>query len=195
MTDAVTNIECICCGRALVLPEGLREGASFTCPACTHVSRNIPTVRTFRWEQVDPYIRRNGVSRGNLWGGLLGSLAWLVVLAVIMIVRSEFKVFDFALIALPYLAVLVVLRLTRPGRPAMLWMMQLWIGLGSYCLYLAVLKMLRTDWTKVLEVVGDISPSLLLALGGTWLGVGFVGTWIYKTGAARLPKARERMAT
>ncbi len=183
-------IDCSCCGRALALPEGLKEGASFACAACGAVARNVAFTREFRWESQDPYLRKHGTSRGNLWGGGVGSLIWLVVLAVLMLVRSKFSLGVLMAIAIPYVLLLVMLRLMRPRRPALLWMMRVWAGLGAYLLYLAGLQVIRKDWTDVMKAVADVSPALLLGLGAAWLVTGFVGTWLYRSYANRLPQAQ-----
>jgi len=182
-------IDCSCCGRALALPEGLKEGAAFACSGCGMGARNVAFTRAFRWESQDPYLRKHGASRGGLWGGFFGSLVWLVVLAVLMLLRSKFHLGAFVAIAAPYLLLLVSLRLLRPRRPALLWMMYLWMGLGAYCIYLAGLEVLLKDWTDVMKTFADVSPALLLALGSAWLVTGFVGAWLYRGYIRRLPQA------
>jgi hypothetical protein len=192
---SVPVIDCSCCGSALVLPPDLREGAAFACPDCGAALRNVPFVREFRWESQDPYVRRHGVSRGNLWGAMIGSLVWVVVLAVLMLLHGRFSLGVLMAIAVPYLALLIVLRLLRPRRPALRWMMFLWMGLGAYFMYLAALQMLLKDWTDVMKTVAVASPALLLGLGGAWLATGFAGSWLYSAYTARLPRAQRAPVT
>ncbi|HTE06865.1 MAG TPA: hypothetical protein VK824_11765, partial [Planctomycetota bacterium] len=167
-------IDCSCCGSALALPEGLQEGGAFACSRCGMALRNVAAARDFRWEAQDHSLRKHGATRGNLWGGLVGSLMWLVVLAVLMLLRGRFALGLFVAIAAPYLLLLAGLRVSRPRRPAVLWLMGLWMGLGAYCLYLAGVRALSGAWDDVMKGVADVSPALLIGLGCAWLVTGLL---------------------
>lgn len=77
----MTRIECLGCGHVLVLPGSIPEGGTFACAHCRLVMQNVEAARRFRWKEVDPYVRRHGASRLNLWGGLGGAVLWLPILA------------------------------------------------------------------------------------------------------------------
>jgi len=183
-------IECPCCGHVLALPDTLRENALFACAHCGMVIRNCAGSRAFRWAHLDPYVRRNGASRANLWGGLLGALAWLPVLALVMLLTGRFDVRVLLVLAGPYLALLAVLRARRARTPAIVWCMELWAGLGAYLLYLHVLGLILPDRMKlVYSASGALSgPAMLVGLGGTWLALGILGRTWYRRRAARLPQ-------
>jgi hypothetical protein len=183
-------IECPCCGSALALPEAVREGGAFACAACFQQLRNTQATRDFRWESVDPYIRKHGASKANIWGGLLGAMAWLPGLAIFLLLRGRFAIGAFLLIAAPYLLLLALLRAARARRPAMLWLMQLWTGLGLFLLYLAGLLTLLAGGEAALLSDFDVAPALPASVGGIWLATGLGGTWWYKRTSTRLPQAR-----
>jgi hypothetical protein len=189
--DEPARIECPCCGHALAVPPDVREKALFACAHCGMVIRNCEGSRAFRWAHVDPYVRKNGTSRANLWGGLLGALAWLPVLALVMLLTGRFDVRILLALAGPYLALLAVLRARRPRLPAIVWSMELWAGLGAYLLYLHLLGLLMPDRMKVVYTGSAAlsGPAMVLGLGGTWLAVGLAGRAWYRRRAARLPQA------
>lgn len=189
MADAV-RIECPCCGHALAVPDAVPEKGLFACAHCGMVIRNCEGSRAFRWAHVDPYVRRNGANRANLWGGLAGSLAWLPVLALVMLLTGKFKVEILLALAGPYLALLAVLRARRARTPAFVWSMELWAGLGAYLLYLHVLGLLMPDQMKVIYSGSGVlsGPGMVVSLGGTWLAVGLLGRAWYVRRAARLPQ-------
>jgi hypothetical protein len=189
--DATARIECPCCGHALAVPPEVRENALFACAHCGMVIRNCDGSRAFRWAHVDPHVRKHGASRANLWGGLLGALAWLPVLALVMLLTGRFDIRVLLALAGPYLALLAVLRGRRARTPAIVWSMELWAGLGAYLLYLHVLGLLMPNQMK-LVYSGDMAlsgPAMVVGLGGTWLAVGLLGRAWYRRRAARLPQA------
>lgn len=188
--DEPARIECPCCGHALAVPADVRDNALFTCAHCGMIIRNCEGSRAFRWNLVDPYVRRHGASRANLWGGLIGSLAWLPALALAMAVGGTFDVGLLLLLAGPYLVLLAALRLRRPRTPAVVWGMELWAGLGAYILLLAALNLLRPElMTPVFGGSGRLAPTAALALGALWLLMGVGGRAWYRRRAARLPQA------
>jgi hypothetical protein len=189
--DEPARIECPCCGHALAVPPEVREHALFACGHCGMVIRNCEGSRAFRWADVDPYVRRNGASRANLWGGLIGALAWLPVLALVMLLKGGFDVRVLLALAGPYLVLLAVLRGRRARTPAIVWSMELWAGLGAYLLYLHVLGLILPSQMRLVSS-GELSlsgPAMLVGLGSTWLAVGLGGRAWYRRRAARLPQA------
>jgi len=187
-----TTLECPCCGHVLAVPADVAENALVACAHCGMVIRNCSGSRAFRWSIVDPYVRRHGASRANLWGGLLGSLAWVPVLAIVMAVTGRFDILVLSLLAVPYLALLVWLKARRPRTPALVWSMELWAGLGAYFLYLGVLHVVLPQRLEVLFAVsgtpsgGPVALLTLMVLGGVWLLLGLVGRGWYRRRAARL---------
>jgi|GEM_PF-4998608 len=187
-TAATTTLECPCCGHALAVPSEVRERALCACAHCGFILRNCAGSRAFRWEHVDPYVRRHGASRANLWVGLLGSLLWLPALVVAMLVRGRFSLVAFMALAVPYLLLLVVLRARRARTPALVWAMELWMGLGSYLLYLAALRLVWLQTFGDILGLGGVTPLAVVVLGTMWLLMGLAGRRWYRWRAARLPQ-------
>jgi hypothetical protein len=189
-----TTLECPCCGHVLAVPPDVAENALVTCAHCGMVIRNCLGSRAFRWSMVDPYVRRHGATRANLWGGLLGSLAWLPVLAIVMAVTGRFDLLLLCVLAVPYLGLLAWLKARRPRTPQMVWSMELWAGLGTYFVYLGLLHVFLPQRLEVLFAVsgtpagGPVALLTILVLGGTWLLLGLVGRGWYRRRAQRLPQ-------
>ncbi len=186
--SGTATLECPCCGHALAVPAGLRERALCTCAHCGLILRHGEGSRAFRWSQVDPYVRRHGVSRANLWGAYVGALAWLPALAVAMLIRGRFDLLALVVLALPYLLLLAVLRARRARTPAMVWVMELWAGLGAYLLYLSGLALVWTAALGDILVPGGVAPLAVAVLGAVWLALGLAGRGWYRWRAARLPQ-------
>ena len=187
------TLECPCCGHVLAVPADVKDDALVACAHCGMVIRNCVGSRAFRWALVDPYVRKNGASRANLWGGLLGALAWLPVLAVVMAVLGRFDVALLAALAVPYLALLAWLRARRARTPALVWSMDLWAGLGIYLLYLVLLHVVLPERLEVLFATsgaagGGVGMLTALVLGVTWLAIGVAGHLWYRRRAAKLPQ-------
>jgi hypothetical protein len=186
-TGAAAALECPCCGYVLALPAEVSEGAPCSCGHCGNMLRNDVAARSFRWAAQEPYIRRNGVSRANLWGGLIGALAWLPALIVVMLFTSRFDIVLLLALAAPYLVVLAVLRARRARTPPTVWMMEVWIGFGSYLVYLLALHVFLPQDSRVVFDFGGLGPAAVGLLGFLWLGIGLVGKGWYRRRAARLP--------
>jgi hypothetical protein len=191
---ADTTIECPCCGHALAVSSEVAEDALFACAHCGMIVRNCTGSRAFRWALVDPYVRRYGTSRANLWGGLLGSLAWLPVLALVMAITGRFDILLLCALAVPYLALLAWLKARRARTPALIWSMDLWAGMGAYFLYLGVLHILLPERLEVLFAVsgtpagGPVALLTVMVLGGAWLLLGIIGRTWYRRRAEGLPQ-------
>ncbi len=185
----MTRIECSCCGSVLSLPDSVPEGGELACARCHLVMLNVEATRRFRWAEVDPYVRRHGASRLNLWGGLGGASLWLPVLAVALAVNGRFDAPFVASLALPYLALLAVLARKRARTPAMVWIFSLWMGLGCYGLYVAALVALRPDWAALLSGASGASlPGVWWGFSGTALATGALGVALSLRKARRVPR-------
>jgi len=190
----MTRIECSGCGSALQLPDGLKEGAAFACAQCGQVARNVESVRRFRWAELDPYVQKHGVSRANLWGGLIGSLVWIPALVVVLVATDQFDVGLLAALAAPYLVLLAVLKQRRPRTPATLWAAHQWVGFGIYFLYLFTLFSMFPRWAGVVLDISGMNRSvitrwMLAVLGTSAIGGGFAVSWLYRARVRSLPRA------
>jgi len=182
------SLECPCCGHVLAVPAEVSDDALCACAHCGMVLRNCTGSRAFRWALVDPYVRRHGVSRANLWGGMLGALVWLPVLAIVMAVTGKFDIALLLALAGPYLILLAFMRKRRAATPALVWTMELWIGFGLYLLYLGLLHALLPQRLEVVFSAGGVGMLTIFVLGGAWVAFGLCGRAWYRGRAARLPQ-------
>jgi hypothetical protein len=181
-SSLATVVECPGCGHRLVLPREVGEGAEFVCGHCTTALRNVPALRVFRWSDVDPYVRRHGASRANLWGGLAGAALWLPLLAAVQVVQHRLDPGFLAAVGLPYLALLVAAGRARARTPAPTWMGLVWLGLGAYLLLVSALLRAVPAW-------GAQLPGLQLwVFGGTAAVTGAFLLVSYRRRIARLPR-------
>ena len=193
MADA-TTLECPCCGHVLAVTPDVADNALVACAHCGMVLRNCVGSRAFRWSMVDPYVRRHGVSRANLWGGLLGSLVWLPVLAIVMAVTGRFDILLLCVLAVPYLLMLGWMKARRARTPPLIWSMELWAALGAYFLYLGLLHVLLPQRLEVLFAVsgtptgGPVALLTIMVMGGAWLLFGLGGRAWYRRRALGLPQ-------
>ncbi|MHC5212578.1 MAG: hypothetical protein ACYTG2_17840 [Planctomycetota bacterium] len=187
--EKTVRVECQCCGHVLMLPEKFPENGRFTCGHCSLVMRNVEFTRAFRWAHVDPYVRKHGASRANLWGGLLGSILWLPLLTGVMAWQGELDIGLLLVVAAPYLLMLGVLRTLRARTPAALWGFYLWGALGGYFVYLRVLLFFFPGWAGVLldTSVPSLSLWTLGGMGVTWMLLGIIGAIVYRRRARRPP--------
>jgi len=186
MAESAT-LECQCCGYVLAVPADLKDKCWCSCGHCRMILRNDAAGRAFRWAYLDPYVRRNGASRANTWGGLLGAMAWLPALAAVMLIMGQFDVLLFSALAVPYLLLMAWMRVRRPRTPALVWMMDLWALLGTYLLYLAGLHIILPEKSRVVFSFGGVGPAAATTLGAMWLLLGLGGRWWYGRRAARVP--------
>ena len=190
----MTRVECSGCGSSLQLPEGLKEGAAFACSKCGQIARNVESVRRFRWAELDPYVQKHGVSRANLWGGLIGSVVWIPALVIVLVATDQFDVGLLAAMAAPYLVLLAVLKQRRPRTPTTLWAAHQWVGFGLYFLYLFTLFSLFPKWAGVvLDISGMnravITRWMLAVLGASAIAGGISVAWLYRARAKSVPRA------
>jgi hypothetical protein len=186
----MAHIDCQCCGAGLEVTPIIPEGAQFACAHCGLILLNVPAARSFRWADLDPYIREHGASRANLWGGVAGSALWLIIFGVVTAARGTFRPGLMLALALPYLALLAVLFRGRARTPAALWGYRLWTGLGAYGVYLWLLLTLKPDWGEVFVAAGTdpYDVAILGIFGVVSLLVGLFASARYRRRAARLPQ-------
>ncbi|HZM00552.1 MAG TPA: thioredoxin family protein [Planctomycetota bacterium] len=154
------RIECAGCGFVLAVPDDLREGAGFTCAHCGLIARNVESVRRFRWAELDPFVRRHGVSGANLWGGVVGSLVWLPVLTIVLAAEGRFELGLFVAIAAPYLFLQGVLKQRRPRPPTALWAAHLWLLVALFSGSAGAL-------VDSAGAGGNVLPAMIVAMGAT----------------------------
>ncbi len=187
-------IDCQACGRRLDLPEGFPEGGDFACADCGLWLRNVEAARTFRWASLDPYVRRHGASRLNLWGGFAGSVLWLPIVLGLMAARRAMTLPLALALSLPYLALTLWLLRRRAGAPALLWIQWVWASLGGYLVYAWALLRLVPGWRRLLEgVTGSgeaTAPRALGVYGALALAIGLLGAGLYRWKGRRLPQLR-----
>lgn len=186
----MTRVECLGCGHVLTLPPEIPEGGDFACAHCGLQMRNVEVARSFRWKDVDPYVRKHGASRLNLWGGLGGSVIWLPILAVVLAVQGKFDGLFLAALAVPYLALLAVFGVKRARAPATAWQAWIWVGLGVYCLYVAALLVVRPAWAPLLAgTSGHAATELQLGgIGVVSAASGLVSLAVQRRRARRIPR-------
>jgi len=179
-------IDCQACGRRLEVPAGFPEGGDFACAHCGLWMRNVEAARAFRWASLDPYLRRHGASRMNLWGRFANSVVSLAIVLGIAAAHGAMTVPLALALSLPYLAMMLWLTRRRPRPPAVLWMWWLSAGLGAYTVYVWAPLRLVPVWRRLLE--GHDRPAGVF--GPLLLAMGLVGAWRYRRWARRLPHMR-----
>jgi hypothetical protein len=186
----MTRLECLGCGHVLELPPSIGEGGWFACASCGLVMRNVAAARSFRWRDVDPYVRRHGASRTNLWGGLTGAVLWLPILAGVLAAQGRFDGAFLVALALPYLALLAVLARTRSRTSAASLLYRLWAGLGGYAVYVGALLLLEPRWRPLLSGTSgvEIAPRGLLGFGAIALVVGGAGGAVHRARMRSVPR-------
>lgn len=184
------RVECLGCGDVLLLPPSIPEGGEFACARCGLHMRNVAAARSFHWRDLDPYVRRHGASRLNLWGGLGGAVLWLPILAGVQVSRGQFDLLFFGLLAAPYLALMAVLARRRARTPGSAWTWSLWMGLGAYVLYLGALLAAHPRYAPLLAGVPPVAPSPweVLATGAAVLIAGAGGLALQRRRASRIPR-------
>lgn len=187
-------IDCQACGRALEVPATFPEGGDFACGHCGMWMRNVEAARRFRFADLDPYVRRHGASRVNLWGGTVGAALWLPILAGVLAWRGMLDAGFLAAVGSPYVVLLAVLFRRRAGAPAARFGAWTWTGLGIYLLYLFVLLEMVPAYADRFGAAseaggGPAVPTLFLGVfGGAALAAGTLTDLAYRRRAARLPR-------
>lgn len=194
----MTAIDCQGCGRTLAVPDDFPEAGDFACGHCGLWMRNVEAARAFRFADLDPYVRRHGASRVNLWGGTIGAALWLPILAGVLAWRGLLDAGFLAAIGLPYLVLLGLLVRWRAGAAAVRFVAWTWMGLGLYLLYLLVLFRLVPDYAVRFGAAseaggGPVVPGLFLGVfGASALAAGVLTDLHYRRRVARLPRFRSR---
>ncbi len=190
------RIDCQACGRPLAVPDEFPEAGDFACGHCGLWMRNVEAARRFRFADQDPYVRRHGASRLNLWGGMIGAALWLPILAGVLAWRGMLDAGFLAAVGLPYLALLALLVRLRAGAPAARFGAWTWAGLGAYFLYLFALFALVPGYAArfgAASVPGG-GPAVPLAFlgyfGAAAVAAGALADALYRRRAARLPRFR-----
>lgn len=189
------SIDCQACGRALAVPDDFPEAGDFACGHCGLWMRNVEAARRFRFADLDPYVRRHGASRLNLWGGTIGAALWLPILAGVLAWRGMLDAGFLAAVGLPYCALLALLARLRAGAPAARFGAWTWAGLGAYCLYLFGLFRLVPGYAArfgaASEAGGPAAPVGFFGLfGAAAVAAGLLADFLYRRRAARLPRFR-----
>jgi predicted RNA-binding Zn-ribbon protein involved in translation (DUF1610 family) len=185
------NVECQSCGWKLEVPPGAGEGREFACGNCGLLLRNVEPTREFRWSSLDPYTRRYGASRLRFWGGLLVGSLWLPALAAALTIQNTFDPLFVTALGVPWFAIELWLARRRAGIPSVRWYVFLWIGIGAFVMYVAILVALIPKWRPLLGI-GENPDALKIffVFGVLAMMVGVAGASLYGWVLKRTPIAR-----
>jgi hypothetical protein len=185
------NVDCQSCGSSLELPIGLGEGREFACSHCGLLLRNVEATREFRWADVDRFTRRHGTSRLRFWAGLFAGLAWLPAAAGALALRHRFVPAFVAALAVPWCAIVLWLARRRPSTPLARWYVLLWVGVGAFAIYVAMLVAIVPAWRPLLGIGEDPEAlKLVFVIGVLAMMVGAAGASLYAWLLKRTPSAR-----
>ncbi|HSM92598.1 MAG TPA: hypothetical protein VLT47_06875 [Anaeromyxobacteraceae bacterium] len=185
------TVECQSCGWNLEVPYGTAEGREFACGHCGLLLRNVEPTRRFRWDSVDPFVRRHGATRLGLWAGGLAGLLWLPAIAASLVVRHRFDPGFLAALGVPWCAIELWLARRRIATPSVRWHVFLWIGAGAFAMYAALLVAVIPSWRPLLGLGDDPEAlKLLFVLGVMATMVGAAGASLYGWILRRTPRAR-----
>lgn len=185
------TVECQTCGWSLQVPPGVGEGGEFACGHCGALLRNDDLARAFRWSAVDPYVRRHGASRPIVWGATTLALLCVPAMAAHLHLSRELDMVFLATLTAPWVLIIVWLLVLRGRVPRVRWYVFLWIGLGAYATFVAILVGLIPPWRPLLGL-GDNPDALklLFVLGVMSMMVGVGGASAYRWVLGRTPTAR-----
>lgn len=185
------TVDCQACGWVLQVPYGTEEGREFACGHCGLLLRNVEPTRTFQWQGLDPFVRRRGVTRLVFWLGIVAGFVWLPALAIALALRHGLDPRFVAAIGAPWLAIEFWLARSRAGRPRIRWYVLLWLALGAYVTYVAILVGVVPAWRSLLGV-GENPDALRLifSAGVMAMMVGAAGASGYRWVLSRTPTAR-----
>jgi hypothetical protein len=185
------NVECQSCGWVLEVPVGTAEGREFACGHCGQLLRYGEDVRAFRWAARDPFARRFGTNRVWFVAGVLAGFAWIPALAVSLLFRRRFDPAFLSAIGVPWFAVEFWLARGRANVPSARWHVLLWIGVGAFTIYVALLVAFVPPWRGLLGLGEDPEAlKLLFVLGVIATMVGAAGASLYGWVLRRTPTAR-----
>jgi hypothetical protein len=185
------NVDCQSCGWSLEVPFGTGEGREFACGHCGHLLRNVEETRAFRWADVDPFVRSHGVNRAWFWIGAIAGFVWVPAIATALMMRHRFDVVFLSAIGGPWFAIEYWLARSRAAMPKARWYILLWIGVGAYAMYVAVIAAIVPPWRPFLGI-GENPDALRLvfSLGVIAMMVGVAGASAYSWVLRRTPTAR-----
>lgn len=185
------NVDCQICGWSLEVPIGVAEGREFACGHCGHLLRNVEATRDFRWADVDPFTRRHGVRRAWFWIGAIAGFVWVPAIATALVLRHRFDVVFLSALGGPWFAIEYWLARSRAAMPKVRWYILLWIGVGAFGMYVAMITAIVPPWRALLGI-GENPDALKLvfALGFMGLLVGVTGSSAYRWVLKRTPTAR-----
>jgi hypothetical protein len=185
------NVDCQSCGWNLEVPPGATEGREFACGHCGLLLRNVEPTREFRWASVDPYVRRHGATRLGLWLGLLAGFLWVPAIAISLRLRHRFDPMFLSAIGAPWCAIELWLARRRAETPSVRWYVLLWIGVGAFAMYVAILVALIPPWRPLLGVGDDPEAlKLVFVVGVMAMMFGVAGASLYAWVLKRTPTAR-----
>jgi len=185
------NVDCQSCGWNLEVPFGTGEGREFACGHCGLLLRNVEPTREFRWSSVDPFSRRHGATPLRFWIGVLAGFLWIPALAASLLMRHRLDPVFLAALGVPWCAIEYWLARHRAGIPQVRWYVFLWIGIGAFATYVALLVAIVPPWRTLLGI-GENPDALKLVfvLGVLAMMVGAAGASAYAWLLRRTPIAR-----
>jgi hypothetical protein len=185
------NVDCQSCGCNLEVPAGVAEGREFACGHCGQLLRNVDTTREFRWSSLDPFTRRRGTTRPWFYAGVLLGFLWVPAYAVGLYLQGNFDRVFLTAIALPWFSIELWLARRRAGIPSVRWYVFLWIGVGAFTMYLAILVGFTPKWRPLLGIGENPDAlKLLFVVGVLAMMVGVAGASLYGWVLKRTPVAR-----
>jgi predicted RNA-binding Zn-ribbon protein involved in translation (DUF1610 family) len=185
------TVDCQSCGWNLEVPLGMPEGREFACGHCGLLLRNTEPTREFRWSEVDPFIRRHGATKLGLWVGLLAGFVWIPAMAATLLFRHRFDPVFLSALGVPWCAIEYWLARHRVETPSARWYIYLWLGVGVFAVYVALLVAFVPTWRPLLGL-GENPDALKLvfSLGMLAVMVGTAAASLYRWVLKRTPVAR-----
>jgi hypothetical protein len=190
------TVDCQSCGWILEVPLGTAEGREFACGHCGLLLRNDEATRTFQWRSLDPFVRRRGAPRLLFWAGIVVGLLWVPAAAVALGLRHRLDPLFIAALAVPWTAIVSWLARGRAATPRVRWYVQLWIGVGAFAMYVAILVAMVPPWRPLLGIGDNPDGLKLIFVAGVMaMMVGAAGASAYGWVLRRTPTARATAPT
>jgi predicted RNA-binding Zn-ribbon protein involved in translation (DUF1610 family) len=187
----VVNVDCQTCGWNLVVPNASGEGHEFACGHCGALLRNDEEARAFRWDRADPFVRRRGATRLVFLTGIAVGLLWVPAAAIALGLRHRLDPVFIAALAIPWTAIVAWLARLRAGSPKVRWYIYLWISVGAFTMYVALLVAVIPAWRPLLGIGDDPEAlKLVFVFGVMSMMVGVAGASLYRWVLKRTPTAR-----